>query len=181
MPTTPTLNPTYPVNYDSVTGVLIQPPGAAVAPAGGGFTTGQQPGITSSVVAATAGNVGEILTIAQGPVALVSNTPTTIATLSLTPGDWDVWGVYQLILAAGGLLGAYSVGINTVTNTLPAGYANTVTLTGVTYGANVTITIPSINTTELITATSNVFAVANVNFSAGTCNANATIFARRRR
>ncbi|RXN88024.1 hypothetical protein C7R54_15725 [Achromobacter aloeverae] len=44
---------------------------------------------------AAAGSVGEFLSVsvASGSaVSLTSNTAATIATLSLSPGDWDVWG-----------------------------------------------------------------------------------------
>ena len=41
---------------------------------------------------AEAGDVGEYMAVASGPVALASNTPADVVTLSLTAGDWDVRG-----------------------------------------------------------------------------------------
>lgn len=44
---------------------------------------------------APAGQVGEYITsniVLSASVPLASNAPRTVTTISLTPGDWDVWG-----------------------------------------------------------------------------------------
>lgn len=63
---------------------------------------GQLPG-TGTNDAASAGNVGQILTasLAIGSsVSLTSGVTANIATITLTPGDWDVWGVVDFNGAA---------------------------------------------------------------------------------
>jgi hypothetical protein len=50
------------------------------------------PGVTDGSNAA-AGQVGEYLsTLVTAAVGIASSTWTTIGALTLTPGDWDVWG-----------------------------------------------------------------------------------------
>jgi hypothetical protein len=61
-----------------------------------GLTLPQAPitGVTNASNA-TAGNVGELISsvvlFASG-VAILNNTPTNLTSISLTAGDWDVWG-----------------------------------------------------------------------------------------
>lgn len=57
------------------------------------ISAGQYPGTTTNDDAA-AGNIGQYIPsiIAVGtPVSLVNGTPKNIASIPLTPGDWDVW------------------------------------------------------------------------------------------
>lgn len=60
----------------------------SISPAG----SGQVPG-TATNDSANAGNVGEILSasvLSGAAVGMASGTPVNLASLSLTPGDWDV-------------------------------------------------------------------------------------------
>lgn len=62
---------------------------------------------------AAAGSVGEFLTNGQGAaIGVANNTWTALATITLTPGDWDVWGE-GLCATAPNNLQAFNAAIST--------------------------------------------------------------------
>jgi len=142
------------------------------------------PGFVVSPLAANAaaGQIGEYVTAlvgaGNGPL-LVSTTPAIITTISLTAGDWDVWG--QVIF-----------------NNVTAG--STTVLTGqITTGTTITATADNNSTFNFgawasfpgntncpltvcrmsLTATTTVYLLAQMTFSAGAPNAAGKICARR--
>lgn len=69
---------------------------------------------------APAGDVGEYLVAANAPgVTLPTNVPKTIASLDLTPGDWDIWGTVDFRPAAGVSPNGITAAISTTTDALP--------------------------------------------------------------
>lgn len=70
---------------------------------------------------ATAGDVGEFISSnAASPGSSISNnTAVNVTSISLTPGDWDVWGVTGFIAAAGTTVALIATGINTTSATMP--------------------------------------------------------------
>ena len=148
---------------------------------------------TPGTAVANAGSVGEIITatVASGSAtALTTATPKTVTSISVTPGDWDIWGVVDFTatgatVAAGAL---WEAGLSLTTNTFAsqAGGSglgtdpNTVPFMGaITTTAFVMSAEPA--TTLLISATTTLFLVAEATFTAGTVSAYGSIFARRRR
>jgi len=134
-------------------------------------------GTTTNDNAAT-GYIGEIVTstVASGAgVSLVSNTAKTITSISLTAGDWDVFG----------MVGAFS---NTSISSVIAGVSVTTNTDGaedaITYAApisgNQTLqpVIPTIRVS--IASTTTIYLVCKVSF-AGTCVGYGRITARRAR
>ncbi len=78
----------------TVTGALTNT--GAITPSGG-IT-----GVTSGV-AASAGIVGQVIssTVTSGAtVALATTSASTITSITLTAGDWDVWGIAQYVAAS---------------------------------------------------------------------------------
>jgi hypothetical protein len=76
-------------------------------------SAGQYPGSTTND-SATAGNVGEYVSssVASGSaISLTTNVVANLTSISLTPGDWDVWGIAQY-------LGTGSTTVNSVQTTL---------------------------------------------------------------
>lgn len=144
---------------------------------------------TSGGAAANAGSVGEIIrsTVPVGSaVALTTATSANVTSVSLTAGDWDIWGVIDYALSAASS-SIQQAGLSLVSATL-AGQAggsglgpdpndispfSTTTVTG-------TLSLAPL-TTLLISATTTLFLVANATFSAGTISAYGTLTARRRR
>jgi hypothetical protein len=164
----------------------IEPPGERVTADAAGFHT--QPwidyhqnvadrlgdvqmraGVTDGSDAA-AGDIGEYLT-ASGSVALGSGAVTTVATLTLTPGDWDIWGGVTFNIS-GAASNHYGAGIdgaltNEMVATIPTGtgtwrLAAAPVRRNVSAGAAVTLS-------------------ALAGFSSGSVAASGTISARRMR
>jgi len=69
---------------------------------------------------AAAGYVGQFITATVGPTALTTTVAANVASISLTAGDWDVFGVSQTTFAGNCTL--YACGISAVSATLPAIY-----------------------------------------------------------
>jgi hypothetical protein len=91
----------------------IQNPGATL-------TTGQLPG-TATNDNATAGNVGQYLSsivLSGAAVALTTNTPLDVATLTLTAGDWDLQGLCASQPASSAVSTTFICNVTTVANTL---------------------------------------------------------------
>lgn len=72
---------------------------------------------------ASSGQIGEEITstvLQASAVALTTATAKDITSISLTAGDWEVWGNVLVIPAATTSITVIQGGINTTTNTLPA-------------------------------------------------------------
>lgn len=71
---------------------------------------------------AAAGSVGEYISstvLVGSAVSLTTSTTTNVTSISLTAGDWDVWGVINYALAAGTTITTLTGSINTVSATNP--------------------------------------------------------------
>jgi hypothetical protein len=98
----------------AATGNTLQVSGVTVS-------RGQFPG-TSTSDNATAGNIGELIesSIASGSaVSMTTATPANITSISLTAGDWDVWGNVWITLNGGTTTTQLVGAINTTSATLP--------------------------------------------------------------
>lgn len=157
-------------------------------------TTGGIVGTTTNDNAA-AGKVGEYISsvvLSGSAVSLVTGTAKTITSISLTAGDWDVWG--ELWLTGGGTtqITIIQAGINTVNNTQPTVPADgtsftidasgaTTTAVGViwTIGGTAAPNQP-VNTCRIsVSGTTTVYLIATVSFSVSTCSGFGKICARR--
>lgn len=154
----------------------------------GTAAVGQVPGVITNSNA-SAGNVGEYLStivLLGAAVPLTSATGKTIATLSLTAGDWDIWG--EVWLTGGGTTVVSIVQcsifttLNTVT-TVPTDfsaanyfYGSTSALAGV--GPP---TFPVGPTRMALSATTPVYLNVLANFATSTLSGYGKICARRRR
>lgn len=88
-----TLAPGYTLTYSKSLGWAVMSPT-------GLFVAGQIPGTATNDDAA-AGMVGEYVDASLavgGAIPLTTNTPADVLSLSLTPGDWNVWGSIGLVL-----------------------------------------------------------------------------------
>lgn len=132
---------------------------------------------------AAAGSVGEIVesTVLVGSaVALTSTVTANITSISLTAGDWDVWGSTWYTLNAFTTLQVIIGGINTTSATLPTApgagameqAAGTFTL-GATQGRNIGLRRLSLS------ATTTVYLVVQATFITSTVSAYGYIGARR--
>lgn len=84
-------------------------------------TNGHMNGTATNDSAAT-GEIGEFAS-ASGSPALTTNVPINIASISLTAGDWDIYGTGIFNGAGATVTSDIRLGINTVSNTLPSASA----------------------------------------------------------
>lgn len=135
---------------------------------------------------AVAGNIGEYIssTIASGAaVPLTNATPANVTSISLTAGDWDVWGEVCFAPAGTTTATSYSCGINTVTGTLPTAPAGGAlfTLEGLSFVAGNAQNFPCGKTRISIALTTTVYLVAQASFAISTMAAYGFLGARRAR
>lgn len=120
---------------------------------------------------ATAGDVGEYLT-ETGSASLTTNVTVTVATLTLTAGDWDVTGgvTFTITSAASSLYAAGFDGAfgQAIAATIPTGSGTWVLSAGGPVRRNVS-------------ASTDVTLVAMARFTSGSVSAAGTISARRMR
>ena len=127
---------------------------------------------------AKAGTVGEVLTASGGPIGISNNAATTVATLPLTAGDWDVSGQVTYTEAAGTHASQIAASVSTVTNTLQ----QATSLIAATFGTGSTLQLGTAGSARVNgAAASSVFLVAFTTFTGGTMQAGGIIRARRMR
>jgi len=180
-----------PIQNPTFTGTVTIPSGANIAgylALSGGTMTGALTlaagssanrifsiqGVTDGSNAA-AGMVGEFLTATTGPTALGTNAWTGQVSLSLTAGDWEVWGAGQFGVSGG--VTALAVGVSATQSAQPAWFQGSSLggATGVQWtGTN---TIDATRQRFNLTATTTIW--VNAYQTNGTANVTTVIYARR--
>lgn len=147
------------------------------------FSTG--PTLTAPVVngvtngsAAAAGVVGEVLTASPAALALTSGTSTNVASISLSAGDWLVWG--QLVFSAGGTttLSSWASGFNQTSAALP-GFPLTTQQSGITLAAGAIACQQPVPRRISVAAATTYYLVGSATFSGSTCYGQGIIYANR--
>jgi hypothetical protein len=128
---------------------------------------------------ANAGSIGEYITATSGAQGLTSGVSANITSISLTAGDWDVWGNALYLANSTTTTSTLQSGISTTSATIPANPNNAFSNGTFPATANVT-TMPPMQRISL-TVTTTVFFIVNANFAVSTATATAQIMARRRR
>lgn len=118
---------------------------------------------------AKAGDIGELLTATAGPVSLASGVVTNVASVSLTPGDWDVSGSV-VIATGGGTAAGFGAGVTTIDTAIQATFPSGVV------AQQISTAVKRVN----VTVATTVWVVAIAFFSAS-ATATGTIRARRAR
>ena len=144
------------------------------------LANGQIPG-TATSDNASAGNIGEFMTPTVSNVALGSGTPATIASVTLTGGDWDVWGDVFFSPAGTTTITGVTAATSTVNNTLPAAPAGGYGQTSPFFATGVAIVIPVGVERYSVAGSTPIYLVAQSAFLASTMTATAKISARRAR
>lgn len=136
---------------------------------------------------ADAGSVGEILStvvLIGSPVSLTTATPANIATLSLTAGDWDVWGEVWTAPDVTTTTSSISAAISATTGTLPTVPAVGTALsvqTGFVTAAGTVVVANTGSCRVSLAGTTTYYLVASVAFAISTLSGYGVIRARRRR
>lgn len=143
-------------------------------------TTGGIVGTTTNNNTA-AGNVGEVISSnlpAGSATALTTATPKNVTSISLTAGDWNVYGNIFFIPSVGA--SDFSAVINTTSATFP----DTSLYTQMSAATDIFTASNGLNAPALrisVAGTTTVYLVALAIFGAGTCSACGNIWARRER
>jgi hypothetical protein len=128
---------------------------------------------------ANAGSIGEIVIGTSGSIGMTASVPANITSITLTAGDWEIWGNVEFDPAASTTASTSVVGVNSVSATLPASPSKSITNYNVLTGQIFT-NAPPVSRYN-ITSTTTFYLVADVQFSVSTMAAQGFIAARRRR
>ena len=140
---------------------------------------GQLPGTTTNDNA-TAGNFGQFVSsnVTYSTINLTTGTATNITSISLTAGDWDVYGAVMFAPAAGTTSSLVAAGVSAGSATLPdAGYYQQLPAQVFTNPFLTTIDAPKQRMS--LSTTTTIYLVAQANFAVSTCTAGGHIEARR--
>jgi hypothetical protein len=148
---------------------------------GGGYQLSK--GVTDGSDAA-AGQIGEIISsVVTTGVPLTTNVGATVASISLSPGDWDVTG--DVYLTGTAAISSVFVATSFVAATLP-----TVPLTGINVARSQIVTPTPMSTVQglpvrtcrvSVTATTPYYLIGYAVFASGACSATGVLWARRAR
>ena len=134
---------------------------------------------------AAAGSVGEVISsaVTYNTVNLTTATAANITSISLTAGDWDVWGAVNFFGAGGTIPTSFQAGCSRTSATMPSiltlDITQMATFTGATFAAGqscIQTVAPSI---MKLSGTTTVYLVGLSNFSVDTMTAGGAIIARR--
>lgn len=177
---------TVDINGGTIDGAVI---GGASAAAGtfttGVFTSTITPSQTAGIVGTTTnnnantGSVGEYVTANASAVAItVAGTVVNVTSISLTAGDWEVFGSVGFVPAGTTTVSQVIGGINTTSATLSTSDFNNANLQAtLTTGAKQSLAVPSQRLS--LASTTTVYLVATATFAVSTITANGIIRARR--
>lgn len=136
------------------------------------------------VTNAAAGYIGEymesIVLVGAG-INMGTGTPTDITTLTLTAGDWDIWGGIASAAAAGTITSLIAGGISTTINTLPTPPSNCYVQIQNTFPASANQVLPLGTQRVSINGSTTYHLVMRIDFSVSTMTGYGFVAARRRR
>lgn len=156
---------------------------SSAIPANSTIITPNIVGVINGSSAAT-GSVGEIIeqNVASPGTSLSTSAPKTVASITLTPGDWQVWGLAGFLGTSTTSTTQLGAGISLVNNTLPTApnggaYFNESTPAQVSAAANNIYSVGQMHIN--VTTSTTVYLVQFGVFSVSTLNGYGYIGARR--
>ncbi len=158
----------------------------ATAKATLGITTGQFLAIDTDDDA-DAGRVGEVMVSDVFPpssgVGLTSVTAANVTSITLTSGDWDVWGVALFNFGAGATCSQIRATVSTASGVIdgPPYYGQATQLSTIATSADSSLPTARIRVTVANGGTEQVYLVALAGFAVSTCKAYGHLEARRMR
>ena len=167
--------------------VLIYDAGGNITIPSGSLTPNQTAGIVgtttnNNAVAGSIGEYGEVTVFSGASITLTSNVAANICSFTLGPGDYDVYGVIGLTIAATTVLTYATSGASLVSGTL-SGNLNDVTFysTSTAFGAQITPQVALITKRMSLASTTTIYLVVQAVFSVSTVYAYGVLQYRRRR
>jgi 6-phosphogluconolactonase (cycloisomerase 2 family) len=131
-----------------------------------------------------AGFVGEYIEAtldSSSGIALTTNTPADVVSITLTPGDWDVSGMVGYVFDATTLVTHLSEGVSTTSATMQEFFQTAVTSPAYAPGNSLEWCANTPVRRVSLDSTITVYLVTHVNFTVSTCNAYGLLRARRMR
>ena len=110
---------------------------------------------------------------------MTTNTPANCTSLSLTAGDWDVWGAVVFVPNAGTTIQSISAGASTTSATQPPLGSYSLLNASFNTANNQVLASPVVRVN--VASTTTVFMVGQTSFGVSTMTCNGYISARRRR
>jgi len=150
---------------------------------GATFTGAITPSTTAGIVGTTlgdnvnAGSIGEYVTATSGSVSLTTVTNANISFITLTAGDWDVWGAFNYSAAATTTTSSIQAGISSVSAGLPANPLSF--FSNGTFPTNTTQQHAVPQQRFSLSTTTTIYLVATATFATSTATAQGFIAARR--
>jgi hypothetical protein len=182
-PTTTTINQIlYSSSANTIAGLATANSGVLVTNGSGVpsiSTGGQIPGTTTNNNA-NAGNIGELIQADTGgsPISLTTSTLINIVQISLTAGDWDVYGSAFFSMTGGGTESV--AGISLVSTVLPPQAFSLSEIDNASgIGTLIGFSTPTLNLS--LSTTTTVYLVGGVTFASGPGTAQGRLYARRAR
>lgn len=176
------------VRYDLTTGKLVQDSALVVADTTGGLSRTGGGGIqiqgTNTNDSPAAGSVGEHITstvVLGSAVALTTGTPANVTSISLTAGDWNVWGTLSVTGNSATTVTTINGSIGTVSATPSStpGQFGVLFMNGQAPFATTNPTVQVGATVLKLAATTTVYFVVNAVFAVNSLSAYGVIHARR--
>lgn len=128
---------------------------------------------------ASSGYVGEYLPASGSAVSLTSGSPSNIASLPLTAGDYDVSGVVQFVPAGTTTTATLFAEIGTATGCSTSTFDQTTVLRGINSSAGSGNTVPTPTVRITLASSSTIFLCGAAQFAISTMTANGLLRARR--
>ena len=128
---------------------------------------------------AGSGYVGEFISsqvLFGSAISLSNSTLTNLTSISLTAGDWDVWG--NAVFSNTGTASLFSIGISTTSATFPDGSLIS-TLTSATFSLTGAYGAPASSQRFSLSGTTTLYLVVETLFNTGGITVSGGIFARR--
>jgi len=133
---------------------------------------------TTAADNANAGSVGELLTNSASGTSLSTGVAANCASVSLTAGDWDVWGTIEFDAGATTTISYLAADINTVSATFNATVGNSQQLVSTfTTGSTNALTTPVVRIN--VSSTTTAYLIGLSNFATSTMTCKGAINARR--
>lgn len=144
------------------------------------LVAGQIPG-TATNDSASAGNIGEFITASLSNVALTTATAANICSITLTAGDWDVWGEVYFNPAGATTITAIAAGTATTSTVLPTAPGGGLVQIAATMTTGTPQALPVGVERYSLGGSTTIYLVALSDFGTSTMQANGKISARRAR
>lgn len=128
---------------------------------------------------AASGYVGEYISGSGTNVSLTTGTAVNIATISLTAGDWNVWGIASFNLAGTTTATIFDVWTSTSSALKPSAPLYTRFAGSILSGGNPAIVLPTVTTKVSVSSTTTVYLSVDGTFAVSTATSTGNIYARR--